>query len=125
MKAYSYNAQNITISSAGTELADFSSDLTASGNTFSFDIDVSGLNNAFAAPWEGMQYADLIGVWFHFSSGTNFVPGQSFGFGQQAWYDTAFEKPEQTTAVPIPAAAFLFAPVLAGLVATRGRLAAK
>ena len=78
------NAQNNTSSFAGSELADTSSDLTVSGNTFSFDIDVSVLDNASATPWEGIQYADLTGVWFHFSSGTNFVPGQSFGFGQQA-----------------------------------------
>jgi hypothetical protein len=123
--AYSYNAQNNTTSVAGTLLQDFSSDLSVSGNTFGFDIDVSGLNSMFAAPWEGMAYGDLIGVWFHFASGTSLTPGQSFNFNQQAWYDTAFEKPEQTTVVPIPAAAFLFAPVLAGFMATRRRLKAK
>lgn len=113
--------------------------MTQTGNTIGFSID-AGIINSFtdpaivAADWKGMQYDDQLGIWFHVTvdyaitgdgsaqSPYDFLKGQN---GKQAWYDTQGDNPIQTTVVPIPAAAFLFAPVLAGFVATRRKLKSK
>lgn len=131
--AYAYNGQNNanSINSPGILIGDYSSSIIETSDTIGFSFDASAIN-AFTHPsivptdWKGIQYDENIGVWFHVSYGTtitgNAQSGFDFSYQTQRWYDTANQ---QTTVVPIPAAAFLLAPVLAGFMATRRKLTNK
>ncbi|MFW5426576.1 MAG: VPLPA-CTERM sorting domain-containing protein [Methylophagaceae bacterium] len=128
--AYTYNGLNNanSITSPGVLIGDFSAGIINSGNTVGFSIDVSSINSFYDTnvepDWEGMQYGENIGVWFHTTVGTsitgNAQSGYNFGYRRQAWYDTNMEN---TTVVPVPAALFLFAPALAGFATMRRKLA--
>jgi hypothetical protein len=126
--AYTYNGLNSasSITSPGVLIGDYSSSIINTGNTIGFSIDTTYMNDVFyntESDWEGMQYDENIGVWFHTSYGTTIAgnenDGYTFGYQTQRWYDTSNE----TTVVPIPAALFLFAPALAGFATMRRKLA--
>ena len=129
--AYTYNGLNSasSINNPGVLIGDFSAGIINSGSTVGFSIDVASINSFYDTnvepDWEGMQYDGGIGVWFHTSVGTsitgNAQSGFNFGYTAQAWYDTHMET---TTVVPVPAAAFLFAPALLGFLGFRRKVTA-
>lgn len=129
--AYTYNGANNanSINSPGILIGDYSTDIINSGNTLGFSIDASAINSfshpsIVAADWKGMQYDDQIGIWFHTSYGTTIgggaANGYSFDYTAQRWYDKA----NQPTHTPIPAALFLFAPALLGFLGFRRKVTA-
>ena len=93
--------------------------------TFSFSIDASNINaytptTPGTNDWDGVAFAESIGIWFHpavlASSGAAYNADGSlaaFPVERGGWYDTANR---QTTVVPVPTAAWLFASGLIGLV---------
>jgi hypothetical protein len=131
--AYAYNGANNpnSINDQNGFIGDFSSSLVKTSDSIGFNLDVSSINAFSAAPdWKGMQYDDELGIWFHVTVDYAITgDGQQspFGFlkgdnGKQDWFDTDGDNPIETTVVPIPAAAFLFAPVLAGFIGLRRKL---
>ena len=96
--------------------------------TFSFSIDVSGLNaHVPATPgtndWDGASFASQIGIWYHpvvFGAAPTYNADDSlasFRVSKNGWYDTS----DQDTVVPVPAAAWLFASGLIGLIGVSRR----
>lgn len=72
-------------------------------------INVTDINNAYnTADWDGVSYADALGIWFHPTVGATFgydaTTGQlnHFNAGTSGWYDTGVGIPTTTT-VPEPA----------------------
>lgn len=97
--------------------------VTTTASSVSLSIDSSYLNSLTAADFPGFSdyqgngFSTELGIW-HFMYGPD-------EFGDNILKGSLDLHHAITSQVPIPAAAFLFAPVLAGFVATRRRLAAK
>lgn len=129
--AYAYNGQNNanSINNPAILIGDYSSSIVKTADSIGFAFDASAIN-AFAHPdinpadWKGIQYDADIGVWFHVSYGTiisgDAQNGFDFNYRTQRWYDVANH---QTTVVPVPAAALLFAPALLGFLGFRRKVA--
>ncbi|MCO7224603.1 PEP-CTERM sorting domain-containing protein [Pleionea sp. CnH1-48] len=85
---------------------------SGTSRTFSFTLDVADINDYNKDPdWDGISFAENIGVWFHPSRGSVFNYDSnnqltSYSFAGQGWYDT---KDRTTTPVPTPASILLFA----------------
>lgn len=87
---------------------------------FDFSIDVTDINNAFSGnDWDGMQFDDNIGIWFHpfrsydgwFQTSPDGQLITELSKKKTGWYDTG-SLPTTTTDVPEPAPLAL---MLAGL----------
>lgn len=135
---YRYNGENNqnSFQTPGDLLASTrnstASQITASASqsggrrTFNLSVNASAINARYNAgngfpDWEGIQYGDRIGVWFHSvaSLTTSYNGSELTGFsGRIGWYDT---DNETTTKIPTPGAAALLG--LGGLLATRRRRA--
>ena len=99
--------------------------------TFDFSIDSSFINawspvlaSGVANDWTGVAFAENIGIWYH----PNMFQGAGISYDADGsitnlevldgtWYDVGFE----ATAVPVPAAAWLFGTGLLGLVGVARR----
>lgn len=97
---------------------------SAGARTFNLMVDASTINSLYGPPtfplWQGLQYGDHIGIWFHPTSSTiTSYSGNGLSFfghvGPGGWYDGT----NITTYIPSPGSAALLA--VAGLVASRRR----
>jgi hypothetical protein len=137
--AYGYNGENGFTSyfdgsqAAGTQTPDriassvatptflkrWDNSTDASGNrTLGFDIDKGVINsyvpkNTGSAPWQGINFSDKMGIWFHAVSdaSTSYdVNGflKSFSFDKQGWVDLENAK-TKTGGSPVPEPASMIA----------------
>jgi hypothetical protein len=97
--------------------------VTTTATSVSLSLDHSYLNSLTAADFPG--FSDYKGVGFSTDIGIWYYMYGPDDFGKNILKETLDIHHATPSEVPIPATAFLFAPVLAGLVATRRRLAAK
>jgi len=79
---------------------------TADSVTFSFDFDATEINNLdLGLDWQGLNFDDQIGIWFHGVSGlsTDYDKHTQaltyFNYKTQSWYDTAYQ---DTSKIPEP-----------------------
>ena len=117
-----------------------STDTSVDGQvTYNLDIDVSGINSYTPSAvdvdgWKGIQFGEEIGLWVHpFSTGSaptfnadgSIATMDIVNFGSFDSYEGRPLAAETilapAAAVPVPAAIWLFASALGGLVATRRR----
>ncbi len=141
LSAYQYNGANNSVSwnSPGNLLDQWSGALTTTDNgngteTTSFSVDVSGINSQnLGAEWDGAQFGEKIGIWFHPSKGSNFSyngNGEITGYthGGAGWHDssnrTTTEEPLDPTEIPAPSALFLLGLGLLGMTYARRNKAA-
>ena len=136
LTAYSYSGANSSNSWRTEQFLDSWEDavqLTTEANgekTLSFSIDATEINNAnLGADWEGVQFNDKIGVWFHTLDDLDIdynyddqgeitgISNFSYGDGAHGWYDTGHRAAE---AVPEPSIGLL-AFAAAGLMVKRSR----
>lgn len=120
LTAYEYNGQNNASSynNPGNFLGSFALNYShnAGVGTFNFGIDVTDLNDYtkhsnLSSNWEGAQFGEQIGIWFHPSLNTSFQYNnlggiESFSAGKAGWHDSA----NQTTVTKVsepPAIALL------------------
>jgi hypothetical protein len=100
---------------------------TGTQRRFQLSFDATGVNTRYSAAtspsfpdWDGVEFGNNIGVWFHTVAGASFGYNNttkkinSFSFNKEGWLDT-----ENQRTIPAPASAALVA--LGGLVAARRR----
>ncbi|MBZ0166886.1 MAG: PEP-CTERM sorting domain-containing protein, partial [Candidatus Omnitrophica bacterium] len=122
--SYVYDGQNNSNSyQTSSFIKAYSNELSvtvANGiKTFSFSLDVTDINNFLNTPdWDGAQFADMVGIWFHpFVTGGNGPTYDdqwhltSLPIEAQGWYD---RENKYTHVVPEPATVLLFSSGLAG-----------
>ena len=81
--AYTYNGENNSNSyEAGTLLGTYENVFSSGGThpTYGYDmtmfsLDVSGINNALGADFDGVTLGEQAGIWFHQSDGSQFTYG--------------------------------------------------
>ncbi|MBL0926825.1 MAG: hypothetical protein IBJ11_04125 [Phycisphaerales bacterium] len=148
VSAYGYNGQNATTSwqdgngvASGIQTPDRIRGFNTSGwinslsvttvggiRTFALDINGAAINSftsqyaSINNPWEGVQFGQKIGVWFHSFTGLSTAYDANgyltqWNFSQEGWLDGS-----NFTAVPAPTSAAALA--AAGLLALRRRRAA-
>lgn len=96
--------------------------------TFSFSLNVSDINNFLNTPdWDGAQFDDMIGIWFHpfvtSGNGPEYDDNwqlTSLPIETQGWYD---RKDQDTSVVPEPATVVLFSTGLVGAAIRRRKRA--
>ena len=103
---YAYNGQNNanSINTPGI-LLDTTTFSAVEGGGFELDMDVSGINSwntaDTAADYAGIQFDSSVGIWFHYSTGSNFgyTNGDitSYSFARQGWYDVGNRATEEGT----------------------------
>jgi len=135
LSAYQYNGANNSVSylNPGNLLQQWNNAFTTVSNnpgeeTTSFSVDVSGINSANLGPeWDGVQFGENIGIWFHPSTGSNFTYEQGqitdFTYTGQGWHDsrnkTTTEEPLDPNEIPAPSALFLLGLGLLGMTYAR------
>lgn len=99
--AYNYDGRNGPNSYKTGDLLGTYEGVFADGGTMDgfdmsmFSIDVSALNTAYDdASWDGVQYGESLGIWFHQSAGSDFSYGADgslagYSFTDQMWLDTS------------------------------------
>lgn len=124
LTAYQYNGLNSSssYSTPGILLQQWSNVFTTVNTgpgieTTSFSIDVSGINSAInSSNWEGIQFGEQIGIWFHPSRGSNFTYNDdreitAFTRASAGWHDssnqTTTEEPVDPNEIPSPNALLL------------------
>jgi len=98
--AYTYNGENTSSSfTDGTLLGTYEGVFSAGGvdpttgfDTTMFSLDVSDINNALGAEFDGVQIGEEAGIWFHQSTGSEFTYGDDgsivdYAFDNQMWLD--------------------------------------
>ena len=109
--AYTYDGANSKNSfETGTLLGTFDNAFSDGGThpqygygMTMFSLDVAGINAAFDTPeWDGVQFGEETGIWFHQSSGTEFSYGTDgaitgFDIDGQIWLDRAFDPTGQAS----------------------------
>ena len=128
LTAYEYSGQNNagSWSNPGNFLGSFSMNYSHSAGvgTFDWSIDVTSINNFYnTSDWDGAEFGNQLGYWFHPFLNGDFQYAQdgsfsAFSHGTQGWYD---KKNLQTTMVPEPAIVFLMATGILGIGASRRR----
>jgi len=98
--AYTYDGTNSADSyENGTFLGSYDNVFSSGGehptrgyDLTMFSLDVSGINNALGAGFDGIQFGDEAGIWFHQSAGSDFTYGSDgsitdYAFDTQMWLD--------------------------------------
>lgn len=98
--AYTYNGENSSDSfSNGTLLGTYDGVFSSGGihpeygyELTMFNLDVSELNSAIGGDFEGVQFGDEAGIWFHQSAGSDFTYGADgsitdYAFDSVMWLD--------------------------------------
>ena len=98
--AYTYNGENSSDSfENGTLLGTYDNVFSSGGEhpvhgyeTTVFSLDVSGINNALGADFDGIQIGEQAGIWFHQSAGSDFTYGADgsiadYAFDSQVYLD--------------------------------------
>ncbi len=140
LSAYQYNGANNSVSylNPGNLLDQWIGALTTTDNldgteTTSFSVDVKDINNeALGAEWDGVQFGEKIGIWFHPSTGSKFTYEKNqitdFTYKGQGWHDsrdkTTTEEPLDPNEIPAPSALFLLGLGLLGMTYARRNKAA-
>lgn len=98
--AYTYNGENSSDSFRNGTLLGTYDGVFSSGGTHAkygyemtmFSLDVSELNNAVGPNFDGVQFGERAGIWFHQTAGTEFTYGADssitdYAFDSQMWLD--------------------------------------
>jgi len=98
--AYTYNGENSSSSFTDGTLLGTYENVFASGGEHAtygyeqtmFSLDVSSINAALGADFDGVQLGEQAGIWFHQSAGTEFTYGADgsivdYTFDNQMWLD--------------------------------------
>jgi len=115
LTTYVYNGQNSASSWNNPGIHLQTDTFTSDSDSLSIDINATAINDWSTNPlYTGISFDDNIGIWFHISTGSNFVYDgneiDQYNFSSQGWYDKANLT---TTSVPEP---FSFSLLLLGVI---------
>jgi len=115
LTTYVYNGQNSASSWSNPGIYLQTDSFTSDSNSFSIDLNAAAINDWSSNPlYTGISFDENIGIWFHISTGSNFVYDGNeidlYNFSSQGWYDRANLT---TTSVPEP---FSFSLLMLGLI---------
>jgi hypothetical protein len=95
LSTYVYNGANNANSILDPGILLQTDSLTTSSFDFSFNISTAAINswNSPSQDYTGISFDENIGIWFHFSSGSDFTYTNGditgYTFEKQGWYDVA------------------------------------
>lgn len=127
LSTYVYNGQNSATSINNPGILIQTDTFDTATNGFSLDISTAGINsfNTGDADYSGVSFDAKIGIWFHFSTGSEFTYDAQgnivdYGFERQGWYDVAnLNASVSPSPVSSPSLIALFGLGIAGLMVRR------
>lgn len=131
LSTYVYNGENNANSYLNPGILLQTDTITQGSFGFSFDISTAAINGwaSPSADYTGVAFDENIGIWFHFSSGSDFTYNNNgdiigYTFDKQGWYDVANKvaiiTPPETSTVQASAPS-MFALLSMGLLALAWR----
>ena len=124
LSTYVYNGRNSADSIINPATLLQTDTLSSVNDKFSFDISTSAINSWLSPDpdYTGIAFDENIGIWFHFSTGSNFIYNNAgdiveYHYDQQGYYDVANKN--ATVSVSAPSLIALFGLAFAGLTLAR------